>query len=97
VEIGELTQTADPAVWIEEQRPGYVRYVDAEGRRWEIEGSCDRRGDCLIGAVIDGEVVRDHAHLAEIDARKPGRIDSDLDVPVTPGFSGCCELVGRWL
>lgn len=87
-----LQRTADPSVWIEEQRPGFVRYRNSEGRRWEVHGTCDRRGDCLIGAVIDGEQVRDHKHLAEIAVRKPGRVDSELDVPVTPEFTGCCPF-----
>lgn len=91
--------TAVPGVVIEERRPGYVRYrCETDGRCWEVRGVCDRRGDCLVGAVIDGEVVRDHAHLSEIAARKaPHRVDFDLDVPVLPGFSSCCPLEGRWL
>ena len=47
--------TADPSVWIEEHYEGYTRYRNSEGRRWEVHGYCDRRGDCLIGAVIEGE------------------------------------------
>lgn len=93
----DLQPTADPTVYIEEQRPGYVRYVNDEGRRWEVVGTCDQRGDCLVGAVIDGVEIRDKAHLANIAARKLGRVDSELDVPVLPGFTGCCPLVGRWL
>ena len=77
---------------IEEQREGYVRYRNSDGRRWEVHGICDRRGDCLIGAEIDGEVIRDYAHLKEIADRKPGRVDSELDVPVTPEFEGCCPF-----
>lgn len=30
---------------------GYVRYRNAAGRRWEVHGVCDRRGDCWVGAV----------------------------------------------
>ena len=45
-------QTCDPYVWIEEQREGYVRYVrTTDGRRWEVYGVCDQRGDCWEGAV----------------------------------------------
>jgi hypothetical protein len=91
--------TSDPGVVIEEQRPGYVRYRRlADGRRWEIEGACDRRGWCLVGAVIDGMQIRDLDHLAQMVAEKGvDRIDSELDVPVTPEFTGCCPLTGRWL
>lgn len=87
-----LTPTADPFVFIEEQRPGYVRYRrTTDGRRWEVHGTCDRRGDCLIGSVIDDEQVRDHGHLKKmVKARGKDRIDSELDVPVTPEFDTCC-------
>lgn len=89
----DLKPTADPNTWIEEQRPGYVRYVNSDGRRWEVYGECDRRGDCLIGAEIDGECVRDHAHIEELKRRLgKERIDSELDVPVTPEFTGCCPF-----
>jgi hypothetical protein len=83
--------TADPHVAIEEQREGYVRYRNADGRRWEVHGTCDRRGDCLIGTTLEGELVRDHEHLRAL-ARKHGRerLDSDMDVPVTPEFDTCC-------
>lgn len=91
--------TADPFVVIEAQGPGYVRYrCTTDGRRWEVTGVCDRRGNCLVGAVINGVQVRDLAHLAEMVASLgKNRIDSDFDVPVTPAFEGCCPLIGRWL
>lgn len=75
------TPTADPHVVIEEQRPGYVRYRSVDGRRWEVEGVCDMRGHCLVGAVDP------------LLGPPAGR----LDVPVLPGFAGCCPLIGRWL
>lgn len=76
-----MIPTADPHVLIEEQRVGYVRYRADDGRRWEIRGVCDYRGDCLVGAV------------------EPllGPRTERLDVPVTPAFTGCCPLEGRWL
>lgn len=88
--------TRDPSVLIEEAREGYVRYRrTTDGRRWEVHGTCDRRGDCLIGSVVDGpdgpEQVRDCAHLAELKAALGReRIDSEMDVPVTPEFRTCC-------
>lgn len=87
-----MIPTADPHVWIEEQREGYVRYQADDGRRWEVHGTCDRRGDCLIGAIIDGYgLIASHA---DIDRAKKHlgreRIDSELDVPVTPEFDTCC-------
>lgn len=84
--------TADPHVVIEEKREGYVRYRNLDGRRWEVHGVCDRRGHCLIGSVIDGVEVESFYHLRKIAAAKPGRVDSELDVPVTPEFRGCCPF-----
>ena len=94
-----MIPTADPHVLIEEKLDGYVRYFrTADGRRWEVIGICDRRGDCLIGAVIEGEQVRDHAHLEELKARLGAdRLVSEMDVPVTPEFEECCPFTYREL
>lgn len=51
-----MIPTADPYIFIEEQREGYVRYQRSDGARWEV-GVCDHRGDCMVGAVIDGHTV----------------------------------------
>jgi hypothetical protein len=93
----DLTPTADETVRIERQEPGYVLYQSTDGRRWEVRGVCDRRGDCLIGAVIatpEGLVeIESLAHLAWLVAELGReRIDAEMDVPVGPGFSGCCPL-----
>lgn len=78
---------------IEDRSPGYVRYRRLhDGRRWEVYGICDRRGNCLIGSVIGGEVVRDKEHLAELTARLGHRPDTPLDVPVTPELRDCCPF-----
>lgn len=88
------TRTIDPDVVIEAQSPGVTVYRRLDdGRRWCVRGVCDRRGDCLIGAYIGGETVRDQAHLAEICARLgTDRPDTEFDVPVTPEFEGCCPF-----
>jgi len=93
----DLQPTADDTVRIEEQSPGYVRYQANDGRRWEVRGVCDYRGDCLIGAVIStltGMVeITSHDHLEELKAELGvERLQSEMDVPVGPGFSGCCPL-----
>ena len=91
-------KTIDPYVVIEEQTPEYKIYRNIKtGRRWKVRGKCDRRGDCLIGAVIDtpkGKVeVLDHAHLEElVKTLGRERIDSELDVPVSPEFDSCCPF-----
>lgn len=96
-----LVATVDPYVYIEHAVPGYTRYqqVDEAGkvvRRWEVAGTCDRRGDCLVGAVVeapDGTPVQlaSTAHIAQLANRwGRARIDTELDVPVTPEFDTCC-------
>lgn len=96
-----MERTHDPDVVVEHREPpdghghhGMVRYRRlSDGRRWEVHGHCDYRGNCLIGADIDGEIVRDHAHLEEIRRRKDvDRLISEMDVPVTPEFGGCCPF-----
>jgi len=90
--------TSDPAVQIEDRGPGWVIYRRNDGARWIVRGTCDRRGLCLIGSVIDGVEVEDLDHLAElVKIKGQDRIDSELDVPVTPEFHGCCPLVGEYL
>jgi hypothetical protein len=90
-------ETSDPSVVIEYQEPGYVRYQALDGRRWEVRGVCDRRGNCLIGAVIEtpnGLVEVESLEHIERLKQELGveRIDSEMDVPVGPGFTGCCPL-----
>ena len=93
----DLTPTADDTVRIEERSPGYVRYRATDGRRWEVRGVCDRRGDCLIGSTIQTpwglEEITSREVLDDLTLELgTDRIDSELDVPVGPGFSGCCPL-----
>lgn len=97
-----MEPTADPGIWIEEQREGYVRYRNDDGRRWEVHGVCDKRGDCLIGAVIEGYdgKGRGDSINSKTDLRRAQtelgveRVDSELDVPVTPEFDTCCGSDG---
>jgi hypothetical protein len=89
--------TADRSVCIEARAPGYVRYRAVDGRRWEVRGTCIRLGHCLVGAVVrtPGGLVQvaSLAHLAQLQQQLGvARIDSPLDVPVAPGFTGCCPL-----
>ena len=83
-----MIATSDPFVMIEAQEPGYVRYRRADGRRWEVFGTCDKRGDCLVGAVIDGETVETIERARELALAYNGP-----DCPVTPEFSGCCPFI----
>lgn len=94
-----MQPTADPHVFIEDRTvnpetgvQNYVRYRNSDGRRWEVHGECDRRGDCLIGANVVGYGTI-HSHADIEDARQTlgrERIDSEIDVPVTPEFDLCC-------
>lgn len=92
-----MQPTADPGVFIEEQSEGYVRYNCVDGRRWEVRGVCDHRGYCLIGAIVqtaEGLVtIESLEHLEQMKSKlSVERLDSNIDVPVGPGFEGCCPL-----
>lgn len=78
-----MTSTADPHVFIEEERLGYICYSRTiDGMRWEVFGICDYRGDCLKGAVNP------------LLGPREGR----LDVPIGPNYRGeCCPLKVRVL
>lgn len=79
--------TVDPSIRITHRGEGLIRYQHVDGRRWEVRGVCDHRGDCLVGAVIDGEFVETQERAHELALAYDGP-----DVPVGPGFSGCCPL-----
>ena len=92
-----MAETSDKHVVIEEHAPGYVRYRSDEGSRWEVRGECIKLGYCLIGATIqtpDGLVTVESLEHIEKLKQELGveRIDSELDVPVGPGFESCCPL-----
>jgi hypothetical protein len=74
--------TCDPWVYIEEQRPGYVRYrCLASGERWEVLGTCALKdGDpesCMQGSV-DDRTRGDRAYWAN-----PGPPEGRLDIPIS--------------
>ena len=99
---GLVIPTADPGIQIEEQRPGYVRYRRDDGYRWEVHGICDKRGDCLIGAKVEGyEGTGENGSIgSQTDLKKAQRelgkerVDSEFDVPVLPHFVQCCASDG---
>lgn len=88
-----MISTSDPDVFIESQTYDTIIYVNRDGIRWLVKGNCDRRGLCMIGAVVDGVVIKSVEHLNQlcIEAGKE-RIDSELDVPVGINFKGCCPF-----
>lgn len=91
------TPTADPDIVIEAKRAGYIRYRRLSNEaRWEVRGTCDRRGDCIIGAVIAGFGQIKSYEGIEAAKQQLGvkRLVSDLDVPVTPAFDTCCAAAG---
>ena len=89
--------TSDPSVVAELRRKGLTRYRANDGRRWEVRGECVRLGHCMVGAVIrvgpDLVQIRSLEHLEELKVSLgKERLDSEMDVPVGPGFEGCCVL-----
>lgn len=48
----DLERTSCVYTYIEERRPpDYIRYVRADGTRWEVIGICTNLGKCYEGAV----------------------------------------------
>lgn len=85
--------TFDPGVVIEARKKdaqgrSVITYRNNEGRRWDVIGDCDRRGDCLVGAVDGGKTLtKEDVEASKADGT---RYISKLDVPVTPEFNICC-------
>lgn len=71
--------TCDPGVLIEEQRPGYVRYRQVGGRRWEVHGTCAWTDPTRMGPCSEGAVEPPY-----------GPPEGRLDVPITPELD--CSL-----
>jgi hypothetical protein len=93
--------TSDPDVFIEASGSGFVRYWRrTDNRRWQVNGTCQRLGECLVGAVItlgNGSLytIPDLDSLTSLQlslGRK--RLDAEEDVPVTPEFNSCCAARG---
>lgn len=81
-------KTAVGNVWLEaSSNSNYWRYVNHRGERWEVHGTCDKRGNCLIGAVLDGEEIKTIERARELALAYEG-----LDWPVYYDFSGCCDF-----
>jgi hypothetical protein len=86
--MDNLIETVDPGVFIEEQYDGYVRYRNVQtGARWEVHGSCNKCGECLVGAVIDGVQVTSLEEARILAEGYTGK-----DVPVTPAFIKVCDV-----
>jgi len=62
-----------------------VRYANTDGLRWEVVGVCDHNRACMVGAVVDGKLVETVEQARALPTL-------ELDCPVGPGFSGCCDL-----
>lgn len=86
-----MIKTHDPETFIEYQEGNVtIYYRPSDGLRWKVTGSCDFRGHCMVGAVIDGTVIESVEHLNTLAQGK--RIESELDVPIGPKFEGCCPF-----
>jgi predicted methyltransferase len=81
--------TADPYVVIEERRDSYVRYRRTDGRRWEVLGDCTGLGYCMVGAVVNGREIATLGEAVMLITESP----LELDVPITPEFTGCCSFI----
>jgi hypothetical protein len=80
------TLTIDPAVVIEGAgKTSGVQWVIyrniLNGRRWKVEGDCDQRGNCWVGAI-------------NAPKGPGGRPKTTIDIVITPEFAldGCCPF-----
>jgi len=88
-----MLATVDPDVFIESQSVGYIRYWrQGDNRRWEVKGTCVRKGDCMIGAVVGGVEITDKTQLATLALSPAWKNQETYDTPVTPEFEGCCDF-----
>jgi hypothetical protein len=62
------------------------------GRRWQVIGNCDHRGDCLVGSVIGGFSVTSKADFESETFKHVAATISAFDTPVTPEFTDCCPF-----
>lgn len=89
-----FTPTVDPHVVIEAQAAGLVTYRNTlTGERWQVIGTCDRRGNCIVGAHVGGVTIESLDHLARLKAERGASFgEAEKDTPVTPHFEGCCPF-----
>ncbi len=90
-----MEKTFDPEVVIESREGESIVYLNiTNGKKWKVTGVCDRRGHCMVGAVIDGILVESVEHLNQLcEDKGKERLDSELDVPVGINFRNCCPFV----
>lgn len=90
----KLTPTVDPHIFIEDQRDGYIRYINPEsGLRWEVHGQCDFRGYCLEGTINQEYYRRPRVVAGGPDMLVGPNERERLDVPTGPAYDGsCCPL-----
>jgi hypothetical protein len=80
-------RTVDPHILIEYQRPGFVVYRRDDGKRWSVSGVCDHRRYCMVGAVVNGQLIETVEQARALPT-------PELDCPVGPGYKPevCCDL-----
>lgn len=84
--------TCDPDVFIVDQSVASVRYRRTNGVEWTVDGLCDQRGWCVVGAVVHGHQIRDLKDYRALFDLLGDRLGFRLDCPVTVDFKGCCPF-----
>lgn len=94
-----MKPTVDPEVFIESCDGDSITYQRSDGLRWRVTGQCDKRGFCMLGAVVTGpddkEVIIKSVEQLNKLAKKWNRIghiqsDEPLDVPTNINYDGSC-------
>lgn len=94
-----LRTTYDPLCWIEDRGADWVRYINADGQRWVILGTCNCCGLCEVGAAD----AQQRKLVWRGNPGEPGAcvslMDPRTDVPVRPEISRLegCVLSGYYL
>lgn len=90
-----MQPTIDPDIFIEYADATLTRYQRVStGERWEVHGTCNQCGLCVIGAVGDWYVwVGDPGTPgASLDTRVPGRLDDPITPQLLPDTASMAAL-----
>jgi hypothetical protein len=95
-------KTADSEVFVIECDKNSLTYERSDGHVWKVTGKCDKRGLCMLGAVVlspyGEEVLIEHVEQLNRLAREWNReghiqTDEDLDVPISYNYNqSCCPF-----
>lgn len=88
-----MEDTIDPTTHIVIRSGDYTEYINTDGKRWGIYGSCICCGLCEVNnnepTPISGDVVIQH-NITLLESGGFGQLDRTLLWNNDPGMSGAC-------